>query len=366
MSSHLDSQPSKVQLPWGVKPPGNLIHIGDAANGLKCELSCATCKGALNAKQGSKLHWHFAHVTTSNCSGNLESHAHRRAKEILAETKKIFVPELGGVPAGWRSFENAKINEWVTSSNRRRLDLLLSSGTERLGVEIFVKGSVERKKAKDLQELPYPCIELYINATHALSSSEEAFVEHVRQGSDRSWILTPQPVYGLIPSEDAGSQPGNCVRAEEPAAPATTAEAKVLRLRFMEGTSQLKAVDEPAKRLLLENLRTGQPLDEHKPEGLFTCEEISSLLAIPIQAIHSSRHNLKIPDAPPWGVGGTAPENFMRKLSLQGLIAICRDLAPQPPSEAYWQAIGHYLRETIPPVNGQQSPQLPESTRTSC
>lgn len=119
----------EVRLPWGFDLENNLVHVSSAENGRACNLSCPNCAGALDAKQGRQLRWHFAHVSTAWCSGGVESIAHRRAIEILAAHKSVFLPPLDDISEGfWGNFSRAMAEVPLALANPRRVDLMLYAG----------------------------------------------------------------------------------------------------------------------------------------------------------------------------------------------------------------------------------------------
>lgn len=73
-----------------------LKHILAVPNGLKCQCVCAHCGHALvarNNKQNQKRP-HFAHASGKNCDGAFETTLHWLAKELLAKTKQLYLPDF--------------------------------------------------------------------------------------------------------------------------------------------------------------------------------------------------------------------------------------------------------------------------------
>ncbi|MEW8537469.1 MAG: competence protein CoiA family protein [Candidatus Thiodiazotropha endolucinida] len=82
-----------VLLPLSIRN-SKVVHIDDVANGLACGCSCPVCGGALVAKNRGQKQHHFAHHSSEECSDALETALHLLAKQILVESKCIFLPEL--------------------------------------------------------------------------------------------------------------------------------------------------------------------------------------------------------------------------------------------------------------------------------
>lgn len=59
-----------VWLEHGLDQRGSLVHIADAPERGKSSLRCPYCQGALLARKGSKIAWHFAHAGES-CAPSL-------------------------------------------------------------------------------------------------------------------------------------------------------------------------------------------------------------------------------------------------------------------------------------------------------
>ena len=72
---------------------GKIVSVTDVENGKACACICPECNSPLIARNKGKIRTaHFAHIYESNCVGSIESALHLLSKEILNETKKIFIP----------------------------------------------------------------------------------------------------------------------------------------------------------------------------------------------------------------------------------------------------------------------------------
>ena len=69
-----------------------LVHINEVASGLECNCICPFCKSQLIAKKGQKKTYHFAHYRLADCNHGTETALHIMAKNLVAQTKKLWVP----------------------------------------------------------------------------------------------------------------------------------------------------------------------------------------------------------------------------------------------------------------------------------
>lgn len=72
-----------------------LRHISEVENGLACECICPNCKNPLVAKNNplNRKVGHFAHHSSKDCKGAIETALHLLAKSILLKTKKLNTPK---------------------------------------------------------------------------------------------------------------------------------------------------------------------------------------------------------------------------------------------------------------------------------
>lgn len=142
----------------------NLVHIGDVSKGLSCNCLCPHCNAQLIARKGPKKAHHFAHYKLSDCNHGTETALHIMAKNIVAKSRRVFVPyvpqDIYGSAAGGKvcTFENAVIEKQLSDTIRG--DVLLFSGERLLNVEIKVTHEIDWKKAIDLFNLGIPTIEI--------------------------------------------------------------------------------------------------------------------------------------------------------------------------------------------------------------
>lgn len=157
-----------ARLTWAVAANGELAHVSEVANGLKCACTCPVCDGALVAKQGKINEHHFAHANGEECRHAAETALHLAAKEILAKRKEIVLPEVAvnasyGLPrisiAPQRRYpiESAEVERKTGSIIP---DVIVENGGRKLLVEVTVTHGVDHDKLRRIRELGLSCLEI--------------------------------------------------------------------------------------------------------------------------------------------------------------------------------------------------------------
>lgn len=145
----------------------NLVHIDDVEKGLVCNCLCPYCKTPLIAKKGKSKAKHFAHYTLADCNHGTETALHLMAKNIVARTRKVFVPYIPKTEYDFSergkvlTFDKAVIEKQL--SDNIRGDVVLYHGENYLNVEIKVTHEVDLKKVTELFNLGIPTIEVDLN-----------------------------------------------------------------------------------------------------------------------------------------------------------------------------------------------------------
>ena len=107
---------------------------------------------------------HFAHYKLADCNHGTETALHLMAKNILGQTRKIFVPYVPKTEYDFSNrgivftFEKAILEKQL--SNRVRGDVVLYSGESLINVEIKVTHEIDSYKAIELFNLGIPTIEV--------------------------------------------------------------------------------------------------------------------------------------------------------------------------------------------------------------
>lgn len=177
-------------LKYGLKD-GKLVHINDVANGLSCGCVCPSCGGILEAHQGQIKQHHFKHYSASDCEHGTESALHIMAKNIIAQTKTVYVPSSPqDIYDRWSlgrcyKFENAYIEKNISTDIR--CDILLESEDSFLNVEIKVTHEVDISKKIKLYNENIKTIEIDLGV---LLRHGEDFDESIVRSIIESGALT--------------------------------------------------------------------------------------------------------------------------------------------------------------------------------
>lgn len=84
-----------MKIPFGLRVADqHMVEPHEVENGLACGCICPGCQHKLEAKQGQKIEWHFAHAAGGDCAGAVESALHRMAKQLIVERGQLCVPPL--------------------------------------------------------------------------------------------------------------------------------------------------------------------------------------------------------------------------------------------------------------------------------
>lgn len=168
-----------------------LVHIDDVEKGLACNCICPYCKTQLVAKKGNHNAKHFAHYKLADCNHGTETALHIMAKNIIAQTRKVFVPYLPKSEYDLSNngkimlFEKAILEKQL--SNNIRGDIVLYSGNSFLNVEIKVTHEVDLKKQIELFNTGIPTIE--IDLTNIKSNFNKEIVEQQLVNAERVHLI---------------------------------------------------------------------------------------------------------------------------------------------------------------------------------
>jgi len=192
---------------YGLKN-GDLRHISDVENGLKCDCICPACNEKLVAKNsGTKRINHFSHYTNKVCKYGAQTSLHLAAKNILEKVKRIKVPRVEifinkGIEKGRNEFISK--GEFIEISNdfyipienvilEKKLhtyipDVVILSKGKKLIVEIAVTHFVGREKLKMIKDSKISAIE--INLSHLkndfnINQLEKLIIEDL---NNKSWL----------------------------------------------------------------------------------------------------------------------------------------------------------------------------------
>lgn len=186
---------------------GNLVHIHDVPNGLKCGCFCPHCKAPLVAKNGGdelKRDYHFAHANGNECENSFESALHMLAKEVIKDKQRICLPSTYG-----NDFPNGivKLHNVVTEQRDPVFGFIpdaegIMENGERLLIEFYVSHKVDSNKRKKILDNNLKCIELDINSLDLDRSVMESFI--CSEEDDRKWITAVPDVFYKHDGEGSG------------------------------------------------------------------------------------------------------------------------------------------------------------------
>jgi hypothetical protein len=170
----------KYNLFYGLKN-GQLKHISEVENGLKCNCFCAACEKRLVARnKGLKRIHHFAHYESAECKYGVQTSIHLVAKEILEKKGQIKVPKVTiflneeievseqRIFISKGHFENLSDDKYIKFDNvilEKKLhkfipDVVAIVGNKKLIIEIAVTHFVGRQKLQKIIDSKISAIEI--------------------------------------------------------------------------------------------------------------------------------------------------------------------------------------------------------------
>lgn len=153
-------------LTYALNKEGDLVHIDDVPNGNDCGCICPHCKSKLCAKNngdGEKMIHHFAHQSGADCVGAVESVLHIMAKNILHETKCIYLPNRFDRRKGeLYHFDRVEV-EFYDKETQLRPDCVGYNGEKYIWVEFKRSHEVDTKKREKIISAMIDCIEIDLN-----------------------------------------------------------------------------------------------------------------------------------------------------------------------------------------------------------
>ena len=192
-------------LTYGLSPEG-LKNILEVDNGLACNCVCPKCKDPLVAKnkESNKKAPHFAHSADNDCVGAYETALHILAKEVLAETRKIRVPDFfyendsNIIDSFFEEgrivqFEKISIEEKISEANFNAVVIADAVGyvsDRKVIIEFAVTHFIDSEKHKKLEGLNIPCIEINLKNQTLDRKALQEFMLDV--SNEISWIINPK------------------------------------------------------------------------------------------------------------------------------------------------------------------------------
>jgi hypothetical protein len=183
----------------------HLIHISQAERGLKCGLFCPACRKPLIARKGKLTQHHFAHYKSAECKYAQETAVHLLAKEAIAESGEIFVPELTICKEAWneRSYiisekQTYKIDSVEVESRigSIRPDLTVFIKGHPLLIEICVTHKVDSEKLSKIKEINISAIEIDLSDIDQ-SITKDLLLQYIHEGTMTKWLYNRKEAFFL-------------------------------------------------------------------------------------------------------------------------------------------------------------------------
>lgn len=172
----------------------DIVHISQVERGAACGCICDACGAPLVARQGPKNSHSFAH-SKSDCHGNQESILHLKAKEIIAEARKLRLRGSNGDQEV--VFDQVDVEQPV---GPYRVDAVGTVRAKKCYIEIAVSHQCEREKIDYFKDNELALVEITIDPHQGFLSPDQ-YSEYVISLATREWLSNPKQNVG------AGLQP---------------------------------------------------------------------------------------------------------------------------------------------------------------
>ena len=153
---------------------GELKYIQEVSNGLSCNCACPFCKEPLIAKNNSRniKSPHFAHHSTEECAGAIETALHLLAKSILQKSKELMLPNFHHDynPSNEKSlfkkgrtvkFENIILEKVIEFEGEKVIpDAIAEINNKQVFIEFANTHFVDDEKKAKLKSLQVACVEI--------------------------------------------------------------------------------------------------------------------------------------------------------------------------------------------------------------
>ena len=219
LSNATTSPGSSVRVPFGLKD-GRAMAPSEVEKGKACGCMCPSCGTPLTAKaQASrKRRAHFAHMAGTDCRTGRETGIHLRAKQLIADRLRIFLPAWDGCPPegpnppagrdiegvsheGFRVDVPGKATSLLSAELEPRMegyvpDILARDDEGGLLIEIRVTHAVGETKAERVAAEGWRLLEIDLSGMDRdLPHEPEAFEWTVLEDpAIRHWVSHPRAV----------------------------------------------------------------------------------------------------------------------------------------------------------------------------
>ena len=193
---------STRKIPFGERD-GILLQPNEVSRGLSCNCVCPGCGSKLVAHHGEKKVKHFVHYAAA-CTNGYESAIHKAAKQVLLESKHIFVPAIHASEHWLYRGSDIEIRETQEISGRFIPienveaeksfgnvvpDLVISGLGKSFFIEIAYTHFVDDAKRDKLKELGIATLEIDLSALSEVPSMSELAHLVVEEPTNRLWVF---------------------------------------------------------------------------------------------------------------------------------------------------------------------------------
>lgn len=180
---------NQAYLTYALNQEGELVHVDSVPNGNECGCFCPHCKSKLCAKNGGdskKMVHHFAHQSGTDCVGAVESALHKMAKDILLESKSVFLPDQpNGQKGELLRFDRIEV-EFYDKETGLRPDCVGYYGDKYLWVEFKRTHAVDTDKKAKIIAAHIDCIEIDLNNCSLYPKALRDYI--IKSSEGRIWI----------------------------------------------------------------------------------------------------------------------------------------------------------------------------------
>jgi len=189
----------KTKVPFGIKD-GKLYEPSQVQRGKACNCICPSCNKPLIAKQGGDRKDHFSHAMNNSCQTGRETAIHLAAKQIILETKAVYLPPLqiegNSKKYGVVTFDEIILEKAIPSLTEQMIiipditaTLKRENDAKNLYIEIAVTHFSEEKKINALKNNKFSSIEIDLSSLYNEDHVDfEAIKNIIKNGEHTTWI----------------------------------------------------------------------------------------------------------------------------------------------------------------------------------
>lgn len=192
---------------WALNAYHNLVQISEVESGKHCDCICLSCGTPVIANKGKVKRHHFSHspieFNPNNCSYGLETELHLLAKQVIKDSKSLYVPMYT-----LKHYEDRAINSTLPLTDTKMEASLVGKipdvtglvDGETIAVEIAVTHPCPPVKANHFKEQGIYCVEL--DLSHIEYSENDLTLEGVSEllkVAKVRWLAVP--AIGAIATE---------------------------------------------------------------------------------------------------------------------------------------------------------------------